>query len=59
VTNSPNERPDEHALKLAQDELDTRADVFTMDTLAWALSEGGRRSRPGAHQPTIELASTV
>ena len=47
------------ALKLAQDELDTRADVFTMDTLAWALSEGGRRSRPGAHQPTIELASTV
>jgi tetratricopeptide (TPR) repeat protein len=30
------------ALKLAQDELDTRADVFTMDTLAWALNANGR-----------------
>jgi tetratricopeptide (TPR) repeat protein len=30
------------ALKLAQDELDTRADVFTMDTLGWALNANGR-----------------
>jgi tetratricopeptide (TPR) repeat protein len=30
------------ALKLAQDELDTRADVFTMDALAWALNANGR-----------------
>lgn len=30
------------ALKLAQDELDTRADVFTMDALAWALNANRR-----------------
>jgi tetratricopeptide (TPR) repeat protein len=30
------------ALKLAQDEMNTRADVFTMDTLAWALKANGR-----------------
>jgi tetratricopeptide (TPR) repeat protein len=30
------------ALKLAQDELNTRADVFTMDALAWALNANGR-----------------
>jgi tetratricopeptide (TPR) repeat protein len=32
----------QQALKLAQDELNTRADVFTMDTLAWALNANGR-----------------
>jgi tetratricopeptide (TPR) repeat protein len=30
------------ALKLAQRELDTRADVFTHDALAWALQSNGR-----------------
>jgi tetratricopeptide (TPR) repeat protein len=30
------------ALKLAQNELNTRADVFTMDALAWALNANGR-----------------
>jgi hypothetical protein len=30
------------ALKLAEDEMNTRADVFTMDTLAWALNANGR-----------------
>jgi tetratricopeptide (TPR) repeat protein len=30
------------ALKLAQDELDTRTDVFTMDAFAWALNANGR-----------------
>ncbi len=30
------------ALKLAEDEMNTRADVFTMDTLAWALHANGR-----------------
>jgi tetratricopeptide (TPR) repeat protein len=32
------------ALKLAQDELNTRADVFTLDALAWALNANGRVS---------------
>jgi tetratricopeptide (TPR) repeat protein len=32
----------QQALKLAEDEMHTRADVFTMDTLAWALSANGR-----------------
>jgi tetratricopeptide (TPR) repeat protein len=32
----------QEALKLAQDELKTRADVFTFDTLAWALQVNGR-----------------
>jgi tetratricopeptide (TPR) repeat protein len=32
----------QEALKLAQDELKTRADVFTLDTLAWALHVNGR-----------------
>jgi tetratricopeptide (TPR) repeat protein len=30
------------ALKLAQRELDTRADVFTVDALAWSLAAAGR-----------------
>ncbi len=30
------------ALHLAQDELNTRADVFTIDALAWALNANGR-----------------
>src|SRR5581483_5724075 len=30
------------ALKLAQRELDTRADVFTLDALAWSLAAAGR-----------------
>src|SRR4029077_16960064 len=30
------------ALKLAQEELNTRSDVFTMDALAWALKANGR-----------------
>jgi len=30
------------ALRLAQDELNTRADVFTIDALAWALNANGR-----------------
>jgi hypothetical protein len=29
-------------LKLAEDEMNARADVFTMDTLAWTLSANGR-----------------
>jgi tetratricopeptide (TPR) repeat protein len=32
----------QQALKLAEDEMNTRADVFTMDTLAWALNANGR-----------------
>lgn len=32
----------QQALKLAEDELNTRADVFTMDALAWALNASGR-----------------
>jgi tetratricopeptide (TPR) repeat protein len=32
----------QEALKLAQDELNTRADVFTTDALAWALHANGR-----------------
>ena len=32
----------ETALRLAEEELTTRADVFTLDTLAWALSAVGR-----------------
>jgi tetratricopeptide (TPR) repeat protein len=32
----------QQALKLAQEELNTRADVFTMDALAWALKANGR-----------------
>jgi tetratricopeptide (TPR) repeat protein len=32
----------EQALKLAEDEMNTRTDVFTMDTLAWALNANGR-----------------
>jgi tetratricopeptide (TPR) repeat protein len=30
------------ALKLAEDEVNTRADVFTMDALAWAFNANGR-----------------
>jgi tetratricopeptide (TPR) repeat protein len=36
------QRQPELALKLAQRELDTRADVFTHDALAWALKANGR-----------------
>jgi tetratricopeptide (TPR) repeat protein len=32
----------QQALRLAEDEMNTRADVFTMDTLAWALNANGR-----------------
>jgi tetratricopeptide (TPR) repeat protein len=32
----------QQALKLAEDEMNARADVFTMDTLAWTLSANGR-----------------
>jgi tetratricopeptide (TPR) repeat protein len=32
----------QRALQLAEDELHTRADVFTMDALAWALHASGR-----------------
>src|SRR5215469_7527378 len=32
----------EHALELATAELSTRADVFTMDAVAWALAANGR-----------------
>jgi tetratricopeptide (TPR) repeat protein len=32
----------QQALKLAEDETNTRADVFTMDTLAWAFNANGR-----------------
>lgn len=32
----------QQALRLAQDELNTRADVFTIDALAWALKANGR-----------------
>ena len=32
------------ALQLAQDELNTRADIFTHDALAWALSANGRNA---------------
>jgi tetratricopeptide (TPR) repeat protein len=32
----------QRALRLAQDELNTRADVFTIDALAWALNANGR-----------------
>jgi tetratricopeptide (TPR) repeat protein len=32
----------QQALKLAQEELNARADVFTMDALAWALKANGR-----------------
>ena len=34
----------QQALKLAQDEMNTRADVFTLDALAWALNANGRVS---------------
>lgn len=32
----------QQALKLAEDEMNTRADVFTVDALAWALNANGR-----------------
>jgi hypothetical protein len=32
----------QQALKLAEEEMNTRADIFTMDTLAWALNANGR-----------------
>jgi tetratricopeptide (TPR) repeat protein len=32
----------QEALKLAEDEMGTRADIFTMDTLAWAFNANGR-----------------
>ena len=32
----------EQALKLAEDEMNTRTDVFTVDTLAWTLNANGR-----------------
>jgi tetratricopeptide (TPR) repeat protein len=32
----------QQALKLAEAEMNTRADIFTMDTLAWALNANGR-----------------
>jgi tetratricopeptide (TPR) repeat protein len=32
----------QQALKLAEDEMNTRADVFTIDALAWALHANGR-----------------
>jgi len=32
----------QQALRLARDELNTRADVFTIDALAWALNANGR-----------------
>jgi tetratricopeptide (TPR) repeat protein len=32
----------EQALKLAEEEMNTRTDVFTIDTLAWALNANGR-----------------
>jgi len=32
----------EQALTLAEDEMNTRTDVFTMDTLAWTLNANGR-----------------
>jgi tetratricopeptide (TPR) repeat protein len=32
----------QQALKLAEDEMNTRVDIFTMDTLAWALNANGR-----------------
>ncbi|MBV8481693.1 MAG: hypothetical protein JO077_02390, partial [Verrucomicrobia bacterium] len=38
----------EHALELATAELSTRADVFTMDAVAWALAANGRLAE--AHQ---------
>jgi tetratricopeptide (TPR) repeat protein len=33
------------ALRLAQDELDTRADVFTLDAVAWALQATGQTDK--------------
>jgi tetratricopeptide (TPR) repeat protein len=35
-------RQTQEALKLAEDELHTRTDVFTMDAVAWALKANGR-----------------
>jgi tetratricopeptide (TPR) repeat protein len=32
----------QQALKLAEEEMNTRGDIFTMDTLAWALKANGR-----------------
>jgi tetratricopeptide (TPR) repeat protein len=32
----------QQALKLAEEEMNTRADIFTMDTLAWAFNANGR-----------------
>jgi tetratricopeptide (TPR) repeat protein len=32
----------QQALKLAEEEMNTRADIFTMDTLAWAYNANGR-----------------
>jgi tetratricopeptide (TPR) repeat protein len=32
----------QQALKLAEEEMNTRADIFTMDTLAWAYKANGR-----------------
>ena len=37
------------ALRLAQEELTKRQDVFTHDALAWALSAAGRHAEAAAH----------
>ena len=39
----------EQALQLAEEELDTRADVFTLDALAWALNASGRIAEARAY----------
>jgi tetratricopeptide (TPR) repeat protein len=43
------------AIALAERELGARADVFTHDTLAWALASGGRLKEARAHM-TLALA---
>jgi tetratricopeptide (TPR) repeat protein len=45
------------ALRFAEDELKTRADVFTIDALAWALNANGRVPELKPLRPRIGLSS--
>jgi tetratricopeptide (TPR) repeat protein len=47
------------AVRLAEQELNTRADVFTYDALAWALSAAGRHDEARARMQQALAAGTV
>jgi tetratricopeptide (TPR) repeat protein len=47
------------AVRLAEQELNTRADVFTHDALAWALSAAGRHEEARARMQHALAAGTI